>query len=65
MTLLVGRTPSGAHKRVRTQQGRAVQVDSIKTRVESADIFNFQRLKLSCDELLSSFAFNFTLRRYC
>ena len=24
----------------------------------------FQRLKLECDELLSSFAFNFNLRRY-
>jgi len=39
-----------------------VQVDSIKTRVESAPWF--QRLKIKCDKLLSNFAFNFNLRRY-
>ena len=42
-------------------QCRAVQVGSIKTRVESAW---FQRLKLKHDVLLSSFAFKFKLRRY-
>jgi hypothetical protein len=40
-----------------------VQVDSIKTRVESAPGFSL-RLKLKCDEPLSDFAFNFNLRRY-
>ena len=38
-----------------------MQVDSIKTRVESA---LFQRLRLECDEPLSNVAFNFNLRRY-
>ena len=41
-----------------------MQVDSIKTRVDSAPGFWFQRLKLKYDELLSSFAFNFNWRRY-
>jgi hypothetical protein len=44
--------------------GRAVQVDSIKTRVESAPGVCNQRLKLKCDEPLSNFAFNFNVRRY-
>jgi hypothetical protein len=38
-----------------------VQVDSVKTRVESAW---FQRLRLKCDKPLSNVAFNFNLRRY-
>jgi hypothetical protein len=44
--------------------GRAVQVDSIKTRVESAFGVCKQRLKLKYDKLLSSFAFKFNLRHY-
>ena len=43
---------------------RAVQVDSIKTRVETAPAVCNQRLKLKCDEPLSKFAFNVDLRRY-
>jgi hypothetical protein len=47
-----------------SRRGGAVQVDSIKTRVESApDVCN-QRLKLKCDEPLSNVAFNFNVRRY-
>jgi len=38
-----------------------VQVDSINTRVESA---NIQSLKLHYHKLLLTFAFNFNLRRY-
>jgi hypothetical protein len=47
-------------------QGGPVQVDSIKTRVESAPGFRLQStcLKLKCDEPLSNVAFNFNLRRY-
>jgi hypothetical protein len=41
-----------------------VQVDSIKTRVESAYGVCNQRLKLKYDKLLSSFAFKFNLRHY-
>jgi hypothetical protein len=41
-----------------------VQLDSIKTRVESAPGVCNQRLKLKCDEPLSNGAFNFNLRRY-
>ena len=48
--------------RVRFAQAGAVQVDSIKTRVEKARLA--QRLELNCDEPLSNFAFNFILRRY-
>ena len=44
--------------------GGAVQVDSIKTRVESAPGVCNQRLKLKCDEPLSNFAFKFNLRLY-
>jgi hypothetical protein len=44
--------------------GGAVQVDSIKTRVESAPGVCNQRLKLKCDEPLSNVAFNFNVRRY-
>ena len=40
-----------------------MQVDSIKTRVESKAPL-FQRLKLKCDERLSKFAFKFNLRRF-
>jgi hypothetical protein len=42
----------------------AVQVDSIKTRVESAPGVCNQRLKLKCDEPLSNDAFKLNLRRY-
>ena len=49
----------------RDEPGRAVQVDSIKTRVESAfGHLWFQRLKLKHDEPLSNFAFNCNLRHY-
>jgi hypothetical protein len=41
-----------------------VQVDSIKTRVESAYGVCNQRLKLKYDKLLSTFAFKFNLRHY-
>jgi Leucine-rich repeat (LRR) protein len=41
-----------------------VQVDSIKTRFESVPGVCNQRLKLTCDEPLSNFAFTFNLRRY-
>jgi hypothetical protein len=41
-----------------------VQVDSIKTRVESAPGVCNQRLKQKCDEPLSNVAFNLNLRRY-
>jgi hypothetical protein len=41
--------------------GRTVQVDPIKTRVESVP---GQRLKLKCDDVLSNVAFNFNLRCY-
>ena len=44
--------------------GGAVQVVSIRTRVESAPGVCNQRLKLKCDEPLSNVAFNFNLRRY-
>ena len=44
--------------------GRAVQVDSIKTRVESAYGVCNQRLKVRYHKLLSAFAFNFNMRRY-
>ena len=44
--------------------GRAVQVDSIKRRVESAPGVCNQRLKLKCDEPLSNVAFNINVRRY-
>ena len=46
------------------QLGGAVQVDRIKSRVESAPGVCNQRLKLKCDEPLSIVAFNFNLRRY-
>ena len=41
-----------------------MQLDSIKTCVESAPGVCNQRLKVKCDEPLSNFAFNFNLRRY-
>ena len=44
--------------------GGAAQVDSIKTRVESAPGVCNQRLKQKCDEPLSNAAFDFNLRRY-
>ena len=45
-------------------RGRAAQVDSIRTRVESAYGVCNQCLKLEYQKLLSTFAFNFNLRRY-
>jgi hypothetical protein len=41
-----------------------VQVDSIKTRVESASGVGNQRLKLTCDGPKLNVAFNFNLRHY-
>ena len=41
--------------------GRAVQVDPIKPTLKAPGT---KRLKLKYDKLLSSFAFNFNLRRY-
>ena len=38
-----------------------MQVDPIKPTLKAPGA---KRLKLKCDELLSSFAFNFNLRRY-
>jgi len=45
-------------------QGRSVQVDGIKPRVESAYGVCNQRLKLESHKLLLTFAFNFNLRRH-
>jgi hypothetical protein len=45
-------------------QGRAVKLDSIKIRAESAYGVCNQRLRLKYDKLLSSFAFKFNLRHY-
>jgi hypothetical protein len=42
-------------------QGWAVQVDPIKATLKAPGT---KRLKLKSDELLSSFAFNFNMRRY-
>jgi hypothetical protein len=42
-------------------QGRTVQVDPVKSTLKSPET---KRLKLICDELLSSFAFKSKLRRY-
>ena len=42
-------------------RGRAVQVDPIKPELKAPGT---KRLKLKCDEPLSDFAFNFSLRRY-
>ena len=44
-------------------RARAVQVDSIKSRLESKRLWS-QRLKVQYDELLSTVAFKFNLRRY-
>jgi len=44
------------------RRGRAVQVDSVKTRLESA--YGFKHLRVKCDDLLSNFALKFNLRRY-
>jgi len=61
----------GAHRgllereRVRgPHQGRSLQLDGIKPRVESAYGVCNQRLKLKSHKLLSTFAFNFNLRRH-
>ena len=45
----------------RDDNGRAVQVDPIKPTLKAPGT---KRLKLKYDELLSSFAFKFNLRRY-
>jgi len=47
-----------------SSHGGAVQVDSIKARVESACGVCNQRLKLQYDELLSNFSLKFNLRRF-
>jgi len=44
--------------------GRAVQVDSIKPRLETRTRLRCQRLKLESHKLLSRFAFKCNLRRY-
>ena len=41
-----------------------MQLDGIKTRVESASGVCNQRLKLKCDEPFSNVAFNFNVRHY-
>jgi hypothetical protein len=41
-----------------------MQIDSFKTRVESADGFCAPRLKLDYHQLLSTVAFKFNLGRY-
>jgi len=43
---------------------QACLVPRVETRVESAWIYRSTRLKLRYDRQLSSFAFNFNLRRY-
>jgi len=43
------------------RHGRAVQVDPIKPSEKAPGT---KRLRLKCDELVSSFAFKFDLRRY-
>jgi hypothetical protein len=47
-----------------TRLGGAVQVDSIKTRLESPPGVCNQRLRLKYDEPLSNVAFNFNVRHY-
>jgi hypothetical protein len=46
------------------RQGGALQLATIKTRVESAPGVCNQRVKLKCDEPLSNLAFNFNVRHY-
>jgi hypothetical protein len=66
LPLVLGNPPDSAPAiagRVETSvRGEAVQVDSIKIRVESASASPFEAS--SHDEPLSKFAFNFILRRY-
>jgi len=45
----------------RRHHGRAVQVDPIRPMLKAPGC---ERLKVTCDDLLSMFAFNFNLRRY-
>ena len=54
----VGRQGRGAHPQ---RHGEAVQVDPMKHTLKAPGI---KRLKPQHDELLSSFAFKFNLRRY-
>jgi hypothetical protein len=42
-------------------RGRQVQADPMKPTVKAPI---YERLKLTCDDLLSNVAFNFNLRRY-
>jgi hypothetical protein len=44
-----------------SSRGKPVQVDPIKPKLKPPGT---KRLKLNCDEPLSSFAFKFNLRRY-
>jgi hypothetical protein len=53
--------PLPAGRGGRPRPGRAVQVDPIKPNLK---LPGTERLKLTCDELLSTFAFKFKLRRY-
>jgi hypothetical protein len=58
----VGIARHAAEADVADYLGRAMgRLNPVDSRFESAW---FQLLKLKCDELLSSFAFNFNLRRY-
>ena len=54
-------TRSGSTPTSRTTPGKAVHVDPIKPMLKPPET---KRLKLKCDILLSTFAFNFNLRRY-
>jgi len=59
-----GRGGAAADRRPGARYGTAVQVDRFKIRVESAYGVCNQRLKLQYAEMLSNFAFDFSLRRY-
>ena len=54
------RVAQRVHRRV-ARQGGPVQVDPIKPTLNAP---TNERLKLKCDDLLSSFPFKFNLRRY-
>jgi len=49
------------HLLPRAEEGKAVQVEPKKPMLKARETI---RLTLNCDKLLSSFAFNFNLRRY-
>jgi hypothetical protein len=61
--LLLSNSTCAATRR-QEDPGRAVQVASIKTRAETSARPWLQHLKLDYHELLSNFAFNFSLHRY-